>query len=161
MSEKVFSMDTRIHKIFYTTVSAVKLGPLIESVNAGVGAPCPLQLDFLLAEYGKYSFQFALYGAPAGLPLPSGKISTVVFNCQQNVFMGSIIPCSWQCYQSCYLVSDTKYSNLCFGAQGCAPATYKQVPTGQGRIKLDHKRGCGHFLGLVNNQQVQDSVCTP
>ena len=65
---------------------SLKAGPLPKGMNTCVCAACAMQRDLLFAEYGKYPLQFTLHRAPAGLPLPSGEVSTVVFNCQQNVF---------------------------------------------------------------------------
>jgi len=65
---------------------SLKAGPLPIGMDACIRAACAMQCDLLFAEQGKYPLQFALHRALAGLPLPSGEVSTVVFNCQQNVF---------------------------------------------------------------------------
>ncbi len=61
---------------------SLKTSSLPICMNACICAACALQCDFLLAQNGKYPFQFALNGAPAGLPLPTGEVGAVVFNCQ-------------------------------------------------------------------------------
>lgn len=63
-----------------------KAGSLAIGVDTGIGSTGPVDPDFCSANLAKDFLQFPLYGPRLGLPLPSGKAATIVFDGHQNIF---------------------------------------------------------------------------